>query len=76
MFRVTVDIDIWDSYKEYARGGARIILDEVEKQSREDEAMEIIEGYFWEDRTGYIPSIAEVNDFIWLKLPGIMHLYV
>ena len=75
MFRVIVDIDIWDSYKEYAWGGARITLDEVEKQGREEEAMKIIEGYFLEDRIGYIPGIAEVMDFIWFELPDIMHLY-
>ena len=75
MFRVKVDLDIWDSYKKYTWGEARIILDEVEKQDREDEAMEIIEGYFLEDRIGYIPGIAEVNDFIWFKLPDIMQLY-
>ena len=28
-----------------------------------------------EDVLGYIPSETEVNDFIWFKLPDIMHLY-
>ena len=75
MFRAKVDFDIWDSYKEYTWGEGRNTLDEVEKQGREEEAMKIITSYFSEDRIGYIPGVAEVNDFIWFKLPDIMHLY-
>lgn len=73
--RITVDIDSWYKYKDYAWGEARITLDDVEKQSREYEAVDIIEDYFSEDRLGYIPSVTELNDFLWFELPDIMHLY-
>ena len=73
--KITVDIDSWYKYKDYACGEARITLDDVENQGREYEAMEIIEEYFSEDRLGYIPSATELNDFIWFELPDIMHLY-
>ena len=73
--KITVDIDSWYKYKDYACGEARITLDDVENQGKEYEAMEIIEEYFSEDRLGYIPSATELNDFIWFKLPDIMHLY-
>ena len=75
MIKVTVDIDSWYKYKDYAWGEARITLDEVEKQGREYEAVDIIEDYFSEDRLGYIPSVTELNDFLWFELPDIMHLY-
>ena len=73
--KITVDIDSWHKYKDYAWGEARITLDDVEKQGREYEAMDIIEEYFSEDRLGYIPSATELNDFIWFDLPDVMHLY-
>ena len=37
--------------------------------------MDIIEEYLSEDTLGYIPSAIELNDFIWLVLPDVMHLY-
>lgn len=73
--KVTVDIDSWYKYKDYACGEARITLDDIENQGREYEAMEIIEEYFSEDRLGYIPSATELNDFILFDLSDIMHLY-
>ena len=75
MIKVTVEKDGWQDYKENAWGGAISTLNEVEKQGREYEAVDIIEYYFSEDRLGYIPSETEVNDFIWFNLPDIMHLY-
>lgn len=75
MIKVTVERDGWYDYEQNAWGGALTTLDEVVKQGREDEAMEIIEDYFSEDALGYIPSAIELNDFIWLELPDVMHLY-
>ena len=75
MIKVTVDIDRWYKYKDYMWGGALTTLDDVVEQGREDEALDIIEEYFSEDRLGYIPSLTELNDFIWFNLPDIMHLY-
>ena len=75
MIKVTIEKDGWHDYKESAWGGAISTLNDVEKQGREYEAMDIIEYYFSEDRLGYIPSETEVNDFIWFNLPNVMHLY-
>ena len=75
MIKVTVERDGWYDYKENAWGGAISTLNEIEKQGREYEAMDIIEYYFSEDRLGYIPSETEVNDFIWFSLSDIMNLY-
>lgn len=73
--KVTVERDGWCDYKENAWGGAISTLNDVEAQDKENEAVEIIEEYMSEDTLGYIPSEAEVNDFIWFELPDIMHLY-
>lgn len=73
--KVTVDRDGWNDYKENAWGGALDTLNDVEEQGREEEAMNIIEGYFAEDVVECIPSEAEVNDFIWFNLPDFMNLY-
>lgn len=75
MIKVTVEKDGWYDYKENAWGGAITTLDDVEKQGREDEAVGIIEEYMSEDALGYIPSVTELNDFIWFNLSDIMHLY-
>lgn len=75
MIKVTIERDGWHDYKENAWGGAISTLNDVEKQGREYEAVDIIEYYFSEDRLGHIPSEIEVNDFIWLNLPDVMHLY-
>jgi len=75
MIKVTVERYGWDEYKGNAWSGARTTLDDIEKQGREEEAMNIIEEYMSEDVLGYIPSEAELNDFIWFSLSDIMHLY-
>ena len=75
MIKVTVDIDRWYKYKDYMWGGALTTLDDVVEQGREYEAMDIIDEYFSEDTLGYIPSLTELNDFLWFELPDIMHLY-
>ena len=75
MIKVTVERDGWYDYKENAWGGAISTLNEVAEQGREDEAVDIIEYYFSEDRLGHIPSETELNDFLWFNLPDIMHLY-
>ena len=73
--KVTVEKNDWYDYKESAWGGALNVLDEIEAQDKENEAVEIIEEYMSEDVLGYIPSETEVNDFIWFNLSDIMHLY-
>ena len=73
--KVTVERDGWHDYKENAWGGAISTLNDIEKQGREYEAMDIIEYYFSEDRLGHIPSETGLNDFLWFNLSDIMHLY-
>ena len=73
--KVTVERDGWYDYKKNAWDGAISTLSAVEEQDRENEAVEIIEEYMSEDRLGYIPSVTELNDFLWFELPDIMHLY-
>ena len=75
MIKVTVERAGWHDYEQNAWGGALTTLDDVVKQGREDEAMDIIEDYFSEDTLGYIPSAVELNDYIWFGLPDDMHLY-
>lgn len=50
---------------------ARQTLDEIIKQGREAEAMQIIEETFSDE----IPTDTEVNDFTWFELENIMNLY-
>ena len=73
--KVTVERSVWDDYVKNAWGGAITALNDVVKQGREEEAMAIIEEYFSEEALGYIPSAIDLNDFIWLQLADIMHLY-
>ena len=73
--KVTVERDGWNDYKENAWGGAISTLNEIEAQHKEDEAVDFIEEYMSEDTLGYIPSVTELNDFIWFDLSDIMHLY-
>nr|DAF57447.1 MAG TPA: hypothetical protein [Myoviridae sp. ctqfO1] len=51
--------------------GAMGTLDEIIKQGREEEAMQIIEETFSDE----IPTDTQVNDFIWFELEDIMNLY-
>ena len=51
--------------------GAVDVLEEIIKQGREDEAMQIIEEAFFDDT----PTDTQVNDFIWFELADIMNLY-
>jgi hypothetical protein len=57
--------------------GAVDTLKEVQKQNREDEAMEHIEEFcnMVQDSSGIPPTDTEVNDFIWFELADIMDLY-
>ena len=55
-------------------GGAVDILEEIIKQGREDEAMQIIEESF-QELSNDVPTDTQVNDFIWFELADIMNLY-
>jgi len=62
-----------DLYNE-SWSGAIQTLDEIEKQGREEEAMQIISEYM-NDCSDDIPTDTQVNDFIWFELADIMGLY-
>ena len=57
--------------------GARDVLNRVQEQDQEDEAMERIAEFceLVQDSTGAPPSDTEVNDFIWFDLPDEMNIY-
>ena len=61
----------WDAIKENAWAGAVPVCEEIEKQGREDEAMNLIEEVFYDE----VPDETAVNDFIWFDIENMMNLY-
>ena len=61
----------WNDLKENAWGGAVQVIEDIEKQDREDEAMNIIEEFFHDE----VPDETQVNDFIWFYIEDMLHLY-
>ena len=73
MLTVRKEMEFDNIYELYdaSWSGALQVLDEVIKQEREAEAMQIIEETF----SDKIPTDTEVNDFIWFDLENMMNLY-
>ena len=61
----------WNDIKENAWDGAVQVIEEIEKQGREDEAMSLIEEVFYDE----VPDETDVNDFIWFDIEDMLHLY-
>lgn len=61
----------WNDIKENAWAGAMSVIEEIEKQGREDEAMSLIEEVFRYE----VPDETAVNDFIWFDIEDMMKLY-
>lgn len=61
----------WYDIKENAWAGAVSVIEDIEAQGREDEAMSLIEEVFYDE----VPSETDVNDFIWFDLADMLHLY-
>lgn len=61
----------WNDIKENAWAGAVQVMEEIEKQGREDEAMTLIEDVFYDE----VPDETQVNDLIWFDLADMLHLY-
>lgn len=61
----------WNDIKENAWAGAVQVMEEIEKQGREDEAMTLIEDAFYDE----VPDETQVNDLIWFDLADMLHLY-
>lgn len=67
---VKKEVNDWWMLKDMCWSGAIPVLEEIEKQNKEDEALDIIRETFM----GEIPTETEVNDFIWFELYDIMEL--
>lgn len=73
---VTTEYNGFWQLLENSWSGARDVLNRVQEQDREDEAMERIADYcdMVQDSTGAPPSDTEINDFIWFSLADEMNL--
>lgn len=72
---ISVELDTWKKLFDNSWAGARETLREIEKQGREEEALDILEEVYEPTVWGKIPSETEVNDFIWFELADVMNLY-
>ena len=61
----------WEDIKENEWAGAVPVLEEIEKQGREEEAMITMAAHFAEDEPGEV----QLHDFIRYELADMMHLY-
>lgn len=68
---VKTEINDFETIAENAWSGAIQVCQEVIRQGRENEAMCLIEDIFAET----MPSVTQLNDFIWFELGDIMHLW-
>lgn len=71
MITVRVEFENIRDILDQSWDGAKDTLEEVIKQGRENEAMQIIEDAFFEST----PTAGKLNDFIWFELADIMNLY-
>lgn len=72
---IVVELNTWQELFRNSWAGALDTLREIEKQGREEEALDILEDIFNPDVCGKIPSETEVNDYIWFELADDMNLY-
>ena len=73
--KIVIERETWADFFDAAWGDARDVLEEVQRQGREEEAMQIIEEYNASEDIDYLPTEYEINNFIGYKLDGIMNLY-
>ena len=73
--KVAVELDTWQELCRNSWSGAVDILREIEKQGREEEALEMLEELFDPAVYGGVPSEIDVNDYIWFELADDMNLY-
>lgn len=72
---VTTELNTWQELFRNSWAGALDTLREIEKQGREEEALDMLEDLFNPDVCGRIPSETELNDYIWFDLADDMKLY-
>lgn len=74
MIEVTTRLYVWEDLMNMTWGGSYLVLKDIEKAGKQNEAWEIIKSY---DKgfLKHIPKDTELMDFIQFNLPEIMHLY-
>ena len=69
--KIMIELDTWQELFRNSWSGAVDTLREIEKQGREEEALDLLEEVFCEE----VPSETAVNDYIWFELAADMNLY-
>lgn len=72
---VKVEVDTWMEIRGMVWSGAKDVVLEIEKQGREQEALDILQEIFIPDFWGSIPTDADVNNYIQFYLADHMNLY-
>ena len=72
---VKVEVNTWTKICRMVWSGAKDVVLEIEKQGREQEALDILEEIFDPDFWGSIPTNAAVNNYIQFDLADHMNLY-
>lgn len=73
--KVTMELDTWQELFRNSWAGAVDTLREIEKQGREEEALDLLEELFDPAAYGEVPSKTDVNEYIWFDLADDMNLY-
>ena len=70
--KVTIEINSYGKLKEMCWAGARQKLEEIERQGKEQELMDLLEQLFYEGA-----SDTTINDFIWFDVDSedFLNLY-
>ena len=73
--KVVTDISTWQNLVDFCWPELCGTLREIEKQGRQEEALEYLERVFNPYVWGHMPNKREFNNYIFFNLPDIMHLY-
>ena len=73
--KITMELNTWQELFRNSWSGAVDTLREIEKQGREEEALDLLEELFDPAVYGEVPSETAVNDYIWFGLADDMNLY-
>lgn len=68
-------IDTWTKLREMVWSGAKDVVLEIERQGREEEALDFLSEIFSPDFWGSIPTDTDINNYIWFDLADHMNLY-
>ena len=73
--KIAIEINRWNKLFDLCWPEVRNTLREIERQGRQEEALEYLERVFNPYVWGHMPNEREFNNYIFFKLPDIMHLY-